>query len=69
MGTYYAIGIVKEFVARTANVLDSQALEKVVGERFDLCLLFDVSFQKNCLSGTLKPGLFNEYGLGHRFVR
>ena len=36
MGTYYTVGIVKEFNVRTAKALDAQALEKNVGERFNL---------------------------------
>jgi len=60
MGTYYSVGIVKEFAARGANAVDAQTLEKVVGERFDLGL-FDTDFQNGCMTGTLKPGLFNEH--------
>jgi len=60
MGTYYSVGIVKEFAARAANAIDAQTLERVVGERFDLGL-FDTDFQNGCLTGMLKPGLFNEH--------
>jgi len=60
MGTYYTVGIVKEFNVRTAKALDAQALEKNVGERFNLDL-FEVSFREDFLVGTLKPSLFDEY--------
>jgi len=60
MGTYYTVGIVKEFNVRTAITLDPQALEKNIGERFNLDL-FEVSFRKDFLVGTLKPGLFGKY--------
>jgi hypothetical protein len=60
MGTYYGLGIVKEFTARSKTDIAATEWRDIILSRFDLDL-FDTSFDHNAMSGKLKQTLFTEH--------
>ncbi len=59
MGTYYALGVVQDFNARTKKSLTRQQWEKILHERLNLDL-FNVAVNNDSFSGTIKPEIFKK---------
>ncbi|NEO26316.1 MAG: hypothetical protein F6K03_05315 [Kamptonema sp. SIO4C4] len=60
MGTFYGLGLIRQFSTQRPETLTPQDLEAVVNERLNL-ELFDVTVTEDKLQGTIKPNLFSEY--------
>lgn len=59
MGTYYALGIGKEFDAYTNATFTSEKWQKILNERFDIDL-YNIDIQPNSVEANLKQGVFEE---------
>ncbi|ADI26808.1 hypothetical protein [Geobacillus sp. C56-T3] len=59
MGTYYGLGIIKEFVARSEKSFTWSEWEQILTKRIDLCL-FRLAAAEQRLSGSLYPEVFTE---------
>ncbi len=62
MGTFYSLGIVQNFTAKSTGATSSEPrdLESAVGDRLNLDL-FNLRQNTTGLSGQLKPGILEDY--------
>lgn len=70
MGTYYALGIVKKFTAKSNQALSQTDWKKHLNERLDMEQYF-INFRDNAVEGELKKEVFegNIGDLYHKLVK
>ena len=59
MGTYYGLGIIAKFNAKSQNILSEDDWKRLLNDRIDT-ELFDFVVDKHAVSATLKEGIFKD---------
>lgn len=59
MGSYYALGVIKEFAAQSRNPLSDREWKQILNERIDTNL-FKTSIERNTFTGLLLPDIFEK---------